>query len=223
MSRSGLGRSLKYFFWQAQLYAALILGGSLVMAAYQRIVANASMSLSDIIHSVPGAVIMLTYVVLFTTGQSAGQYWYSMLISFGCRRIHVFLGHLAMNLLVISESLLVSGLLSYVLHSDSINIFGFPLIFAASLVLEGASKLLGIAIMKWGRIAYVIMIFSIVILCIAFGMFSAFAEESTGPVFTINSLLNPAQQQLLTAVSILFCTAANMISYRMVKYYEVKA
>lgn len=224
MKKYGFGRALYYFTRQAQFYVAGIFLGSFALAVYYWFVnGNSAVGFGDMIELTPAILVWITVLVLTTSSLETTQRRFSMLISFGCCRKNAFLGKLAMNLQIIVESLILFALLMRYFDWNGRSML-FVLVIILYLVSEGGAQLLGIAALKWGKIAYIIS----VILCTGF-IFGVAMTIMTITNSFVNSwwripqqIAKPMWQYLALVTAGIFCMMANAVSYRSLRKYEVK-
>lgn len=221
MKTSGLDRALRYFIRQAELFVLCLAGGSFAMSGYIWLISGNGFSFQEMLAGVPSAIVMLSMVVLFSMSMSSAQYWYSIPISFGCRRKNAFLGNLVMEILFIAQSFVLYEAAVYVLQTDVFPV-STSLILALYLVIEGLSKLLGIAAVKWGKAAYIVMTVVIVLISISGGMMAVFAREGSLAVF-LGGYLESSWKWLGLLLGAVVCAAANIAGYRILSHFEVKA
>lgn len=225
MNQSGLKRALRYFIRQAEIYVLLIFAGSFVMAGYQRLVTGDSMKITEILQMVPEMIACLTTVVIFVMGAGDGRTWYSMLISFGCRRKHVFWGSLVMFLLVAGESLVLIEVTSLILNAGNLS-WLLPLMAAIFLIVEGISQLIGVVAVKWGRAVYAVMLVLMVLLIlisIGIGMFVmvVFRGAQIQAVF-LDKCREPLYQAGILLAGAAVCILSNAVTYRLLSDFEVR-
>lgn len=224
MLAGGFGRACRYFVRQAELYVLCSVAGGFLMVAYMWMINSFDASFMEVVKLVPNAAVYIAMIVLFTSGISATQYWYSVPISFGCLRKHAFFGNLLMNLLVVVQTAVFYFVALQLFH---VQASGFEAVFylAAFLLLEGGSKFLGIAAMKWGKTVYVIMIIGIIAFSMCMGFVVGYAGVS-GMVSPVTSVLGEEiakHGQWVLGIGAVLCVAANAASWRMLKVFEIKA
>lgn len=225
MKTSGLDRALRYFIRQAELFVLCTAGGSFAMSGYIWLINGNGFSFQEILAGIPSAIVMLSMIVLFSISMSSAQYWYSIPISFGCRRKNAFFGNLVMEILFIAQSFVLYAAAVYVLQTDVFPV-SISLILALYLVIEGLSKLLGIAAMKWGKAAYIVMTIIIVLISISGGMMAVFVREGDEGVSlaaVLGGYLESSWKWLGLLLGAGVCAAANIAGYRILSHFEVKA
>ncbi len=183
---------------------------------------NAIGNLAESMSFVPSYLLLITVIVLITVNFSAGQNWYSIPISFGCLRKNAFLGHLCMDFLYIIESIAVYQIMLLVFHSNARSRIGLPLLLALLLSMEGISKLVGTAMIKWNKIVgfVICMIVLMAFLSAVFVIVDASAEEFGSGVFM--QLYEFSLHWYVLLVGLAIYALTNIISYRFISSYEVK-
>lgn len=223
MTASGFGRALRYFVRQAEIYVLCAAGGGFLMAAYIWLVNGYNMSFLEMLKTVPNAAGYIAMIVLFTSGISCIQYWYSLPISFGCIRKNAFWGNLIMDLLVITETA-AFYFLTVCLFQVDVTQFEIAFNFAAFLLLEGISKCLGIAAAKWGKGVYVIMIAGVVGISMSIGFLVGYAGVS-GILIPVTDVLGEGivrnGQWIILAIGAVLCIAGNIANWRILRVFEV--
>lgn len=220
MMKSGWGRALRYFVWQAEIYVCYAVAGAFVMVAYVNLINGEVFHLQRFRQAVPNTVVFIAMMILFLDGASSSKYLYDMPVSFGCLRRNAFLGGLLMDGLLAAESLLISIAGARLLQTEQMD-----LIFCAALLLllEGIARLIGIASMKWGRVAYFVMIVVIVGISVCIG----FLAGATGGV-TVSLVRffgtdwKQKAQWVALATGAVVCFAANAGSWGILKNLEVR-
>lgn len=223
MKTGGFGRALRYFIRQAQFNLLMTIAGSFAMGVYIWMINGSSSGLGEMIMSVPSAVLYISMLILFVSGTSEFQNYYLLPLIFGCLRKNVFLGNLAMDFLFIAECLAFYESLPFLFQMEPLA-FGFSTIFSLYLVLEGIARLVGIATMKWGKVAYVLMAMGVAAISFAFGILLVYARKSG--FFIETAFENTGMQMwkwMLLAACAAICVAANVASYRVISHFEVKA
>lgn len=222
MRKDGWGRALWYFIRQAQYFVLTAVAGGFLMAAYVWVLRGDELSVQELLRMIPVCAEYGALIVIFSGGVSSAIYWYSTTISFGCLRKHAFWGTVVMDGLVIMESMLFYVVMSALLQTEQTELMYFASMF---LMAEGIAKLLGLAFMRWGKAAYVMMIVVIFLVCVIAGFAVGYGGMS-GRVISLMSFpgIDAAQkiQWLLLAVSGFVFLAANTGSWRMIRKYEVR-
>ncbi len=224
MKISGLDRALRYFIRQAELYVLCLIAGSFAMSGYIWLIQGYDRGILEMLKSVPSGIVFISIIVLYSSGMSSAQYWYSIPISFGCRRKNAFIGNLAMNMLFIAESLVFYMLAVRILQTDVFAV-SMAVILPVYLVMEGISKLLGIAVIKWGKVTFIVMTAALVMASVFCGFLIFFAGEGKEALALISVsekyLTFPWKWAgLLAGTGI--CAAANVAGYRILSHFEVK-
>ena len=225
MTTAGLKRALGYFVRQAEIYVLCIIGGSFALAVYMQII-NGN-GIAQMFQSVPLVDLWISGVAVFTIDVSSYQYCYSMPVSFGCLRKHAFFGTLAMNILVIAQGLLFYFLSSVWFGSKEQTagekVTEGVLILSLFLLLESFAELIGIVAMRWGKIAYFIMIGATVLASMSFGVFVSLSG-TYGVMGLLKEVLGGSFMQ--TARWLLLAVAVSIVihagSWRILKNFEVK-
>lgn len=224
MIASGVGRSLKYFIRQAEIYVLCMGAGSFALAAYMWLLSGSRVSLTEMLKSVPSAATMIAMILLFTNGVTAPQFWYSMPISFGCLRKNAYWGSIVMDFLLMIQTFIFYFITSHVFHMDLVQ---FEILFyiAMFLLVEGLSKFMGMASMKWGKAAYVVMIIGILVISMSVGFVVGYAGVS-GNLISLTDVLGESfvrnSQWVILGISTAFCMIGNVASWHILKGYEVK-
>lgn len=220
---SGLGRTMRYFMRYVCQYMAGTVLGAFGMPVYMWVINGASLSFGEMLQEAPNMMVFVSMMVLMGIGLSAGQYWYSAPISFGCLRKHVFWGNFAMDMLYIAGSACLYQVMALIIRPAKI-LFAVPTVVALFLAMEGVTRLLGIANLKWGRAGKVLMAACMIMVTVGFvffvGFFGIMGTEATG-ILTDKMLEGPMQWAGLAigaAVSII----ANIANYQMLMKYEVR-
>lgn len=224
MTASGFGRALRYFVRQAEIYVLCAVGGGFLIAAYMWLVNSYDVSFLEMLKTVPNAAGYVAMVILFTSGISSVQYWYSLPISFGCIRKNAFWGNLVMDLLVIAE-IVVFYFLTVNLFQVDVAQFEAAINIAVLLLLEGVSKFLGIAAAKWGKIVYTIMIIGVIGFSMSMGFFVGYAGAS-GILISVTDVLGEGivqnGQWIILVIGAVLCIAGNTANWRILRVFEVK-
>ncbi len=223
MKVSGFDRALRYFFYQSQLYVICTISGSLAMTLYIWLINGSVEIFNDLLTVIPGTMTYVSMIVLFTIAATAGQYWYPMLISFGCRRKNVFWGHLFMVFLFMTEIFAIDKISEKLLHTDVLSLDTWTLL-ALYLFIEGISTLMNIFTIKWGRRSQVLVIVVILAISMGYGFFMAFSESSISiSAIPFLGRLAASWQWMRLLSGAAFCLAANAANYRILSRYEIKA
>lgn len=226
MTGNGFGRTLRYAARQAEMYMLCIAAGSFGMAAWEWLVLDGDMTVMDMMKMVPSMLVWMSMLVILITGMSSGQAWYSMLIPYGCRRKNAFLGNLAMNLMMIAQSVVLFEILVLVLKPEE-GILGIQAILAAYLALEGISQLIGAATIRWGKAAYgvmiVIIVFASLVLGFGYGFMSAYGVFDIQNDGFFTKMMTFIKQWWIVLAGAIACTVTNVIGWGMLRKYEVKA
>lgn len=223
---SGLDRAIRYYFRMAERYVAMVLIGSFLLAAYNRLINGGGLGFQDIVQQVPKTIAMLTAVILFIIGLADMQTWHSMLVSFGCRRRNIYLGSMFMNLLMIGECLLLYELFSVLFLHDA-NVWTLPYLAALYLATEGVAQLVGAAVAKWGKFIYIIftitiVLIGIVVVAVAINVYGD--ADSTGTYdLWITKLSGPSLKWGTLLMGGAICVVANAVFYRILRKFEVRA
>lgn len=224
MTTSGFGRALRYFVRQAEIYVLCAVGGGFLIAAYIWLVNSSDVSFLEMLKKVPSAAGYTAMVILFTSGISSVQYWYSLPISFGCIRKNAYWGNLVMDLLIIAE-IVVFYFLTVNLFQADVTQFEAAFNIAALLLLEGVSKFLGIAAAKWGKIVYTIMIIGVIGFSMSMGFFVGYAGAS-GILISVTDVLGEGivqnGQWIILVIGAVLCIAGNTANWRILRVFEVK-
>jgi len=225
MTTSGFGRALRFFIRQAEIYVLCIVAGGFLVAAYVWLINGYNVSFQEMLKTVPGSTVYIAMVILFISGMSSVQYWYSLPVSFGCMRKNVFWGNLVLDLLLIGEIAVFYFLTKDLFRVDtaqSETVF----IFAAFFLLEGVSRFLGIAAAKWGKAIYVVMIIGVVGISMSAGFIVGYAGAS-GILVSVTDVLGgdilQNGQWIILAAGAVFCIAGNAANWRILRVFEVKA
>lgn len=213
---NGFGRTLRYFLYRAQIYALCIMLGGAAMAVYKWAVQDHAGSFRDLLAAIPVTWMPILSVVLFSVGTSFG-YFFSMLVSFGCRRIHVILGNLAMNLLLILECVFFSWLLTSWLGKKE-SVMYQPMILGALFLLEGLTQLIGAAMAKWGKNVYLIFVFFVFVIAFLAGILVQTMHIQN----IIDVMFLHIGQEWIILAGAAICMAEHLIVYRFMRNYEVK-
>lgn len=223
MRKEGWMRALWYFIRQAQACVLLALAGGFAMAVYIWFIQDASFSAQKLLCMVPDSVIYFILIIVFTGSLSSMQNCYYLPVSFGCLRKYAFLGHLAMNGLMIAECLLFYCVTAFWLRMELTKLVYYVAMY---LLIEGIAKCMGIAYTKWGKVVYVIIVvatgvfFGIVGFVITYGSLA-------GKMITFFDFCSKNNTGLLQsgilAASLLVCIAANAVTWRMIRNMEVRA
>lgn len=221
----GFGRTLRYAARQAQMYMLSIAGCSLGFAVWEWIVMNGELTVVDMIAMVPGMLMWIAMVILLVTGMSSGQSWYALLISYGCRRKNAFLGQLAMNLMIIVQSVILYEILELVIKSSE-RYFGIQAILAVLLAVEGMSQLVGAAVIKWGKAAYLAMILVIMLVCLVlgfgYGFMAGYGKFDIPDYGLFDKMITFAKQWWMILAGAAVCAVMNILGWFMLRNYEVK-
>lgn len=222
MKTNGFDRPLRYFIQQAELYVIVTIGGSILMSAYIWLINN-GISFSDIRNTIPASIFYVSTVMILSITTNCGQYWFPLLISFGCRRKNIFGGYLAMLVIFIFETSAIYQLSGIILHRKALP---FPIITALtiSLTVAGITTIFSIAMLRWGKIAYILMIFFIVATSMVFILRTElFDSDSLSLTISLADSWPAPRQLLLLIISAAVCAAANIMNYRTLSIYEIKA
>lgn len=219
MRKDGWRCALWYFIRQAERSVLTSAALGAAMSAYMWMIQGDSVQ--ELLPAIPSTVVCVALIILFTTGVSSAGYYYSTLISFGCLRKHVFWGNLLMNVLIMTECLLLYFLMGGLMRIEQPHIIYMIAFF---LTVEGISKFLGIASIKWGKAAYIAMTLGVVFIFGAVGFVVAYgAFEKIGFLMFIDgkSRIQTIQWSIL-AVGSIISVAANMGSWRVIRKFEVR-
>lgn len=225
MTTNGFARALRYFIRQAEIYVLCAIGGGFLMAAYIWLINGYGMSLQDMLETVPNSAGYMAMIIVFISGISSVQYWYSLPISFGCIRKNAFWGNLLMDLLVIAETAVFYFITAKLFHAETTQ-FEIILSFAAFLLLEGVSRFLGIAAAKWGKAVYVVMIITVIGSCMSAGFLVGYAGASGVPISVTDVLgegIVQNGQWIVLAIGAALCMMGNAANWRILRTFEVKA
>lgn len=223
MKKNGIKRALWYFIGIGEQYVLCAAGLGAAMTVYMWLI-NSSAGFSDILTSVPGSILFASGAILYITGVTAVQQWYSLLISMGCQRRNVFAGNLVMDLLYIVQCIILYEGLERMLNPrhKSISIL---FVLAAYLLLEAFAKLSGIVIMKWGKLSAVVV--AGVLVGVSGGMAVYFSlMGSVHMQLWADKLMSgktQAVQWMLAGAAAAVCAGSYAALWRFLKNYEVRA
>lgn len=221
MKTNGFDRSLRYFAEQTEIYVLGTIGGGILMTVYMQLINGGSFT--NMLNTIPATIFYVSAVVILTLISNFEQYWFPILISFGCRRKNIFWGQLFMLFLFIIETLAVYQLSGYLFNTGTLP-FSFLTAFALDLAVAAVTAFFNIAMLRWGKFIYIFMVIAMVAVSMAFGMWIGFfgSSGSNPSVLLINQW--PISRQLLVlGAGIALFTAANIMNYHTLKIYEVKA
>ncbi len=222
---NGFVRALRYFVRQAELYVLCIVVGSFAMAAYIWIIRGDGSSFAKMLQTVPSLDLWLSVVVLFTIGVSSYEYCYSTPVAFGCLRKNAFFGTMVMDVLIMLEGI-GFYFLTAAWFDTGAKITQAVWIFAVFLLLESAARTMGMVAMRWGKIAYAIMIVIIVIASVSFGLLAGISEL-LGVMHLAGSYFGEGVVRhgkwILLAAAAAVSIAVNAVSWRVLKGFEVRA
>lgn len=220
MRKSGWRCVCWYFIMQAERYVLTAAALGAAMSAYIWLVQGDD--IQELLHTIPNAVIGVAFLLLFTTGISSAGYYYSIPISFGCLRKHAFWGNLLMNALMITECLLLYRLMGSLMHVEQPDVV---CMISSFLIVEGISKFLGIAFIKWGKAVYIAITIGVAFICGAIGFAVAYGVEFEKIWFLMfidgKGRMQTMEWSILAVGSIIFA-AANMGSWRVIRKFEVR-
>lgn len=220
MRKGGWRCVCRYFIMQAERYVLTAAALGVAMSAYIWLIQGDN--IQELLHSIPNTVIGIAFIIVFTTGISSAGYYYSTPISFGCLRKHAFMGNLLMNALIMTECLLSYWLMGSLMHIEQPDIVCMIAFF---LTVEGISKLLGIASVKWGKAVYIAITIGVAFICGATGFAVAYGgefEKIRFLKFIDGQGRIQTMQWSILAVGSIISVAANMGSWRMIRKFEVR-
>lgn len=218
MKQSAWGRALRYYVRMAESYELVALAGGFFMALYVWLINE---RVSELCRMLPVAVLCFAMIILFSVGTSFAQYGYFIPVTFGCLRKYAFWGNLVMDGLFIAETLVFYLALTRLLDMSQT---GFVSGLSLFLIIEGFSRFLGIASMKWGKAVYTIVLIGIVL----FSMVLVFVLAYAGMGGSFDSFTfffdNPMEGQwLLFGTGLIICVASICLCWRMLREFEVRS
>lgn len=215
---SGFGRAMRYFTYRSQVYVLFIMLGSVALTLYKCLLQEQTDSFHNWFTILSTAWLPLTVFAYFSIGTSFG-YFFSQLVAFGCRRMHVILGNLVMNTIVMLECAALSWLLVLGLGGKE-SMVHKPMIIGALFLIEGLAQLLGAAMARWGKTVYMFFTLAVIIL-VLFASFFIQKMHIRGIGEKILLLLGSGWIVLLLGAA--SCLLAHVLAYRMIRMYEIKA
>lgn len=221
MNASGLIRALKYFIRYTEWYVFGTVAGSILMVAYICLI-DADWSFARMQSSIPYTLLYFAVIILFYNGSILEYYWYSLPISFGCRRKNVFLGNLVMDLLFIIQILILYRVSLFAFSPKDETYIPLPFLFSVFLLIEGISKILGIFVLKFGKAGYVLFIISLIVICVGVGFFVGYSgvTDDIG-IYLLQIGMDSIWVFLLAGIIV--SASANILNYRTVSRYEIRS
>jgi len=222
MKTNGFDRAMRYFVREAELYVLGTIGGSILLSVYMWLIINRG-NFFEILDKFPVSFFYTSAVIILSITATAGQRWFPMLISLGCRRKNIFWGHLLMLFLFILQTLALYQLSGFISGAEKLPLQLFT-ILTIDLAVAGVTTFLNIAMLRWGKIIYILMVILIVAISMFYGMWAGLYAPSgaNSSVLLIEQWPILPRLILFTACLAVF-TAANILNYRTLSTYEVKA
>ncbi len=217
----GMRRPVYYFIRQAEIYVFWSAVGSLAMTAYIWLINAEGAGIQEVFAYAPSVVMYMSMIELFVLGMSSSQY--SVLVSFGCRRVDAFTGILSGNLLFIAQMMILYGFMLTRAQGEIFNP-SIQTVLAGCLILEGVSKLLGLVSMRWGKAAHILMTVIVVIFAMFFGAWAGYAGiQGVKIPFAAVMSREVKWQILILSAGTVICALSNLAAYRIFRKFEVKA
>lgn len=219
MKQSAWGRALRYYIRQAENYELTTIIGGFCMSLYIWLVGEGTLEIRGLFFLMPTTVFYLAIIMIFSCGISFDQVVTPVM--FGCLRKYVFWGSLVMDGLFMAETLVFYLISTSLLEMDR---SGFAFKLSLFLMIEGVSKFLGMAAIKWGKMVYTIMCIGIVLISMGVGFVIAYARMG-GSLDWIASFLSHSGrgQWLLLGMGIVVCVVSLFGSWHILKKFEVRS
>lgn len=214
----GFSRVLKYSFYMGTKYTLISLAASVVFDIYMTIINSEEISLNNLIDNFGYYFIFFAVMSMVINEMVSSVTTVSELISMGCIRIHAALSITMTEFINMIEVFAITLIYIVVMPTiDAADMMNF--IFVAFMLTLGASGITALfctLIMRFGRIAYLALVF---ILCFAVGSVGGFIAASSGNlILSITAII-----AAISVISVIVFVIGNIILMWYSKYIEVKA